>query len=694
MRKAIICLTVFFCCPFLVFSNPYNSWRQIFTPPVPRAEAAEAAPAEEVPASPAQEEPPAQEEQESKLSLEDTDDFSVLGTAHSSQQISVLEKEDIEKQNASDFTDLLQNTLGLSVTRYGAHGSQSGVTLRGFDSKRIAVLINGIPASSSLDGKFDFTKIDINSIERIEVIHGGSDSKYNVSGSFGGIINIITIARNEPGFKITAQASNTSYLPRESVSTEGEKLSSQWADIFDTQNYALYASYGSASGVFSLSASMFANRAGNHFVFEDRFSIPRRKIHNEVFDLGGSLSLMFETSSSVKFIYSSDYYYGDFNFPTTGFSKYYGTQRDFSARQSLLIDAPKAFCENLASELSLSWQFSDREYISAADAASVHNQNRISVINRWNWFFSDKGLFRTGFDYNFAFIDSSEIGRRNRHDGGFYITFEFKASESFLIIPSSKIVFSGGASANAAVIPKLGLLWNISDSFSVRNNYFRSFKFPDFEELYWSGGGGTGNPDLRPEDGLGADFGITWKINEKIQIDSAFFSQYIKDSIHWFLGAGGWRPQNVGQAMFFGLDGKISFDFPISAGPIKKIAASISYQYLLSFVLYYGYTFSSNKRIPYNPEHLLNGSLEFFWQSGSFLVSGQFKGRHYHDTANLISMKPVFLLNAAINQRLGKNFIFFGSLNNILNLSYESFYGYPMSGISFTLGIRFSAQFE
>jgi len=183
------------------------------------------------------------------------------------------------------------------------------------------------------------------------------------------------------------------------------------------------------------------------------------------------------------------------------------------------------------------------------------------------------------------------------------------------------------------------------------------------------------------------------RITERFKIENIFFIQWIKDSIHWFSGNSGiWRPENVGEAVLFGLDNKISINFPVSIGPIKKIEPSISYQYLLSYLLSYGYTFESNKRIPYNPEHTVTGSLELFWNKGSFSISGRFESIRYHDTANITKLKPVFLLNAGYNQKLGNNFTVFGSLRNILNTSYESFYDYPMPGITLTLGMR--AAFE
>jgi len=621
----------------------------------------------------------------------DNDGITVVGTVPTSQQIVTVEKEQIENSGAGDLVNLLQDTLGLNIVRYGGYGNQSGITLRGFDSKRIAILIDGVPVSSSLDGKFDINKLDLNSIERIEIVYGGSDSKFNVSGAFGGIVNIVTVKRQSQGLKLSSSVSNTSAMPGEYRDRSDVMQNGHWEDLFDTQNVSLSAVYGGKA--FSLTTNLFYNRAENHFIFLDQASRLRRKDNNEVWDTGASASLVWQLPDLTKLISSSNFYYGDKNFPTSGFSSNTGSQKDISFYQSFMIDSPRAFHDNLSSETSFSWQYNQLDYASPAGASSNHDQQSISAINRWNWFLGEKLTFRAGLDYRFTGLDSTEIGNRNRHDSGIYLTTEFKPVKSLMLIPSAKVIFTSSGSANAVIIPKLGLLWNVSDNFTIKNNYFRNFKFPDFEELYWSGAGGFGNPDLRPEDGWGADLGASWRITKLINLESVFFAQWIKDSIHWFSkNAGIWRPENVGEAAVFGLDTKLSMEFPVSIAFIKKISTAVSYQYLLSYLLSYGYTFDSNKRIPYNPEHTINGSLEFSWDSGSFALSAHFESLRYHDTANLTMLEPVFLLNVNVNQKIGKNITMFGTLRNILNTSYESFYDYPMPGFTITLGMRVTLE--
>jgi vitamin B12 transporter len=359
-----------------------------------------------------------------------------------------------------------------------------------------------------------------------------------------------------------------------------------------------------------------------------------------------------------------------------------------------MLDMPHVFHDDLATEASLGWHFIRRDYTSPADVFSRHDQQNTTAVNRWTWYAGERLALKSGFDYRYVYLDSTEVGNRNRHDGGIYLTAEYKPARQFMVIPSVKAVFTSEGDTVITVVPKLGFLWNVTDSLAVKNNYFRSFKFPDFEELHWSEGGGVaGNPDLKPEDGWGADLGAVWVLHNVMKLESTFFTHWLKDSIHWYPGTGGiWRPENVGEAMFFGLDSRLGFDIPVSWGAIQKIKPAVSYQYLLSYLLSLGYGFVSDKRIPYSPMHTLGSSLEVLWETGSVIISGHYESLRYSDRANLIKLKPNFLLNATVNQKIGANLSAFGALRNILNTSYESFSDYPMPGLSITLGMR--AQFE
>ena len=617
--------------------------------------------------------------------------LTVVGTVETTQHIEVITREDIMRRGATDIANLLQETIGVNIVSYGPRGNQTGISLRGFDSRRVAFLINGVPANSALDGRFDIFQIDPATIERIEVIHGGSDSRFNVSGALGGVINIITIAPQEPGMRFGVSMSNSSALPGTHRGRDGQERSPHWEDLLDAQNVAL--SFGYGSGAFSTTANVFFNRAQNHFLFEDSFGFTRRKDNNEVWDIGASANVLLVLPNMARLISSSHFFYADRNIPTSGWSPDFGSLLDTFGRQSFMLEMPRVFHDTLAVEASLTWSLNNRDFSSHEGAFSRHNQHGLTAINRWSWFPLDNLTVRSGFDYTFTHLDSTEMGVRSRHDGGAYAAVEIAIGQRFLLVPSIKAAVTSGGTTEVAPVPKLGFLWRISDNVTLRNNYFRSFKFPGFEELYWVGGDGFfGNPDLLPQDGWGADLGVEWNPHSRIRLENVFFAQWTENSIHWFETAGIWQPENIGEAAFFGLTNSVRFDIPVSIWQAERVIVTLSHQFLQSYLLSFGFTFASGNRIPYTPQHTFGVTLDIPWQTGSLVISGHFEGSRFHDRANLVELPSHFLLNATYTQRINQNLQAFASLRNILNQSYEAFLAFPMPGISLTLGLRLNIE--
>jgi vitamin B12 transporter len=411
-------------------------------------------------------------------------------------------------------------------------------------------------------------------------------------------------------------------------------------------------------------------------------------------DTGADAAIVWDLPDLSKLIIKGGVYYGDKNYPVASASNIFGVQKDISAGQSIMLDMPRIFHDNLSTEATLNNTWSVLDY-EESDTDSLHKMDTFQAINRWTLYPSTALTLRAGGDFRYIYLDSTSIGFKNSQDGGVYFTTEFKPVEQFLIIASVKAVFNNvDSSVEAAPVPKIGFLWNVNEYFTLKNNYFRSFKFPDFNDLYWDQPGYYGNPDLKNEDGWGADLGAGYQHEKWIRIDTALSAQWTKDSIHWDNKKSGvWRPENVGEAVFFGWDSKAQSELPVSFGAVEKMLLSFSYHYLLSYILTGDNTFASEIRMPYMPMHTLGLALEFLWTTGSFLVSGHFESlRHTSADNSERSLNPYFLLNANFNQKIGANISFFAVLKNILNTSYESMADYYMPGITMTLGLRFNIE--
>ena len=97
--------------------------------------------------------------------------------------------EDIRNKGARTLDEALELLPGLDI-RVGGQGVPR-VNLRGFRSRHVLLLLNGIPFNSVYDGQFDPSIIPVENIAKIKVSYGNHSVLYGQSG-LGGAINIIT----------------------------------------------------------------------------------------------------------------------------------------------------------------------------------------------------------------------------------------------------------------------------------------------------------------------------------------------------------------------------------------------------------------------------------------------------------------------------------------------------------------------
>ena len=80
---------------------------------------------------------------------------------------------------------------------FSNHAGVSNIQLHGLGGNRVLFLVNGERLAGETRNNVDYSQIDINDIERIEVVQGASSTLYG-SGAIGGVINIITKSYKSP----------------------------------------------------------------------------------------------------------------------------------------------------------------------------------------------------------------------------------------------------------------------------------------------------------------------------------------------------------------------------------------------------------------------------------------------------------------------------------------------------------------
>lgn len=111
-----------------------------------------------------------------------------------SGSITVITEEDLDRQVATELTDVFKNEPGVSVT--GSAGRPQNIIIRGMGGNRVLIIKDGVRVSDGFGaddlndkvGRFSF---DLDDVKQIEVAKGAGSSLYG-SDAIGGTIVIST----------------------------------------------------------------------------------------------------------------------------------------------------------------------------------------------------------------------------------------------------------------------------------------------------------------------------------------------------------------------------------------------------------------------------------------------------------------------------------------------------------------------
>ncbi len=109
----------------------------------------------------------------------------------SPSSISVITSDEIEEKQIHRVADALREVPGLSVVQTGAPGQLTSVFTRGLRSEDTQVLLDGIPINQGLAGLFNFADLNVDDIDRIEVVRGPQSTLYGTR-ALAGVIQIFT----------------------------------------------------------------------------------------------------------------------------------------------------------------------------------------------------------------------------------------------------------------------------------------------------------------------------------------------------------------------------------------------------------------------------------------------------------------------------------------------------------------------
>ena len=169
------------------------------------------------------------------------DQYTRLSSGLAGSNITIIDESELKNNYDKNLPQILEMYSGIEIRRLfdGVEGTNSSIDMRGFgeaSKSNVLILVNGIRLNEIDMSNISFSNIPLTSIDRIEIVRGGSSATLYGSGAVGGSINVVTkndITQNNVAFSYSSY--NTQKL---NVNT-GTKIDNNNSISFSTSFWPL-----------------------------------------------------------------------------------------------------------------------------------------------------------------------------------------------------------------------------------------------------------------------------------------------------------------------------------------------------------------------------------------------------------------------------------------------------------------------
>ena len=143
------------------------------------------------------------------------------------QSVSVAGQEEIDAVQGADLTRLLERLPGLSFTRNGGLGAQTGIFVRGANADQLLVMIDGVRVAdyASPGGGYDLGNLLAGNLAKVELLRGSNSVVWG-SQAVGGVLALTTREVNGAEAMAEYGANDTIYATATAgIAREGHALS-------------------------------------------------------------------------------------------------------------------------------------------------------------------------------------------------------------------------------------------------------------------------------------------------------------------------------------------------------------------------------------------------------------------------------------------------------------------------------------
>lgn len=564
--------------------------------------------------------------------------------------VSVITRDEIDRQHARDVADVLREVPGLSIARTGSSGKSTTLFIRGGSSKQALVLWNGVEMNNAYLSGYNFGPLSTSGVERVEVIRGPYSALYG-SDAVSGVVNVLT----------------TPVRSALHVDVEGGGRGLRSGSLSGALVNGIWTAYGSAERRddkgFAPNDDFAADTftAGIQAAPRSGFSIGLSGRHNR-YDAGIPRNPNADSTAFVPSLHRRDQ----------------GWESQFSL--PIRLDAGALRYELRLADTEQSEKFGDPDAPFGPEFGNTDSSLRSARLSVQSSR-TAAGIVTIGGELDRASVDHTDsfgLDVRSRSRGSRAVFAEDSFSRAF---GRASLQLSIGArydrydTFGSQTSPRVAAAWVVGGS-KVRAAYGAGFRAPAIGELYSPF---FGNPLLSAEHSRNIEAGFDHFAGAWQFTLTAFRSDY-NDLISYDGAAN--RFGNISRARSRGIEAGVSHRLGAFSG-------SLSYTYLRAIDL------ATGKQLARRPKNSGSASIGYDFHPFMAELIAVYAGQR-PDVTDLAPFGPVIsaaytTADVVLHYNAGSFFPFL-KIDNVTNRKYDEVFGYPSPGRRVSAGIRYSVR--
>ena len=433
----------------------------------------------------------------------------------------VFTRSDIDRLQPSSVTDLLTRVPGVQVAPTGGRGSLPGIFVRGTKAAQTLVLVDGVRIANATSGDSGLQFLDIDQIERVEVLRGSRSAVYG-SDAIGGVIQIFTRRGNGQGLQPRLRlAAGSNQTWQRSLGLSGGNGATR---------FNLGASLDETAGIDSTGPSYASD--SDHDAYRNRaFNLSLSHTFNERFEAGlnllenrGRREFDEPRGSSPQEPYS--------NFTVSSLGSYLDAQLAEQWHSRLEVAHSENRDDSREKLTHQSKPFNTyRDQVTWQNDLTLDDDNSVLLGGEW---YEDRVHAATDFNEDSRW--NRAVLAQHRFQGEHFSTE--------LGVRHDKNQQFGGQTTWSG---SLTLPLNARNDLLL--SYSEGFRAPTFNDLYYPG---FSNPDLKPEHSK--SYEVQWRsqLTDSSRLETSLYRTDLRDAISY--DADTENMANVAQARINGFE--------------------------------------------------------------------------------------------------------------------------------------------